>query len=211
MRAVDAVDVAPDQATGAGAATAANEQTVVQTTESGADRGEASSAGLRAWSRFGGLLYLLNVVDELGLAAAIEDDETLAARPFRWSLHQLALRLAPVELDDPAALAFAGLGPDAEPPSLDEEPPTELELAHVDVLAERIAARLRERLDRPDDPTALLLDGVCRRRAEIVADPGWIEARFSIDDTDVDLRRAALDLDPGWLPWLGAVVAFVYA
>jgi hypothetical protein len=175
------------------------------------DESEASAPDSRAWTRFGGLLYLLNVVDELELAAAIEADETLAARPFRWSLHALALRLAPVEPDDPAALAFAGLGPDAEPPSLDEEPPTDQERARVELLAQRITARLRERLDRPDDPAGLLLDGVCRRRAEIVADPGWLEARFSIDDTDVDLRRAALDLDPGWLPWLGAVVAFVYA
>jgi hypothetical protein len=26
----------------------------------------------------------------------------------------------------------------------------------------------------------------------------------------VEVRRAGLDLDPGWIPWLGAVVRFVY-
>ena len=51
---------------------------------------------------------------------------------------------------------------------------------------------------------------VRRRVAEIVVDPGWIEVRLQLEEVDVDLRRAGLDLDPGWLPWLGAVVRFVY-
>jgi hypothetical protein len=49
------------------------------------------------------------------------------------------------------------------------------------------------------------------RRAELRIDPGWIEARFDLDDVSIDVRRAGLDLDPGYLPWLGAVVRFTYA
>jgi hypothetical protein len=55
-----------------------------------------------------------------------------------------------------------------------------------------------------------LLDKVCRRRARVLADPGWIEIHFSLDDVETTLRRARLDLDPGFVPWLGVVLRFVY-
>ena len=51
---------------------------------------------------------------------------------------------------------------------------------------------------------------MCRRRGESEVDHGWVELRLPLDAVSPDLRRAGLDLDPGWLPWLGAVVRFVY-
>ena len=77
-------------------------------------------------------------------------------------------------------------------------------------VAGRIAERVRERLERPKTPPGELLDLVCRRRGELVFDPGWIELCLPADEVSVELRRAGLDLDPGWLPWLGAVVRFAY-
>ena len=64
--------------------------------------------------------------------------------------------------------------------------------------------------DWRDEPRASLLEFVCRRRAEVVADPGWFEVRLSLDEVTTEIRRAGLDLDPGYLRWLGAVVKFVY-
>ena len=69
---------------------------------------------------------------------------------------------------------------------------------------------LRSRLQRDGGSDARLLDEVCRRRARIVADPGWIEVIYSLNDVSTEYRRAALDLDPGYLPWLGIVVTFTY-
>jgi hypothetical protein len=57
---------------------------------------------------------------------------------------------------------------------------------------------------------AAMLEKVCRRPARVLADPGWIEIHFSLDDVDTTLRRARLDLDPGFVPWLGVVLRFVY-
>ena len=72
-------------------------------------------------------------------------------------------------------------------------------------LAPRVAERrARDLLDRPDRRRTRSLDVVCRRRGEIVADPGWIEVRLPLDEVSVEVRRAGLDLDPGWIPWLGA-------
>ena len=157
----------------------------------------------RASTRFGGLLFLLKLIEGSGLP-----DQILAhcpRRPFRWALHQLALALVPAEPDDPAALACAGLPPDAAPPSHGEEPPDDAEGKLIASFAERVLVALETRLEEKQ-PIAF----VCHRAAEIVADPGWIEVHLSLNDVSTSIRRAGLDLDPGYLPWLGVVVSFVY-
>ncbi len=168
---------------------------------------------VRAHTGSGGLLYLLNVVDELCLYDAVEEDPVFLARPLRWTLHQLAQRLGKVDASDPGALAFCGLGPKAVPPSRGEPAPTDDEDQALGRLVARVVQRTRERLGGALDQVgdALLLDTVCRRRAEVLADPGWLELVFSLDDVSTELRRAGLDLDPGWLPWLGVVVRFRHA
>lgn len=165
-------------------------------------------APLRYSTRFAGLLFLLPLVAELGLPA--HPPEALAERRLRWVLHQLALVLQPLEPGDPAALAFAGLPPDAELPTAAEEPPTAEERLALADTGEALVELLRVVLVEPHRPPEELLDFVCRRRAEVVGDPGWVELRFRLDDVSIELRRVGLDLDPGWVPWLGAVVRFVY-
>jgi hypothetical protein len=45
----------------------------------------------------------------------------------------------------------------------------------------------------------------------VTGSPGWLEVRLPLATVDLTIRRAGLDIDPGWLPWLGAVVRYVYA
>jgi hypothetical protein len=163
-------------------------------------------------TRAGGLLFLLHIVRELGLAETLcEEESVLAHRSLRWTLHQIARCLLPLEPQDAAALAFAGLAPDAEPPDQMDEPPSEPEQQAIAVAADAIVARLRERVGQPEEPRPTLLLQICRRRAEIVADPAWLEVCLALDDVSTSIRRAGLDLDLGWLPWLGCVVRFRYA
>lgn len=164
----------------------------------------------RAFTSFAGLLFLLGVIEDLCLPEEIIAHAALGARALLWVTHQLALALLTIEPNDPAAMAFAGLPPDARPPSEEQEAPTEIESRATDAFAARIVERLGVLLDLEDASQTGLLEFVCCRRAEIVADPGWIEVRFSIDDVATEIRRAGLDLDPGYLPWLGVVVRFVY-
>ena len=166
----------------------------------------------RGTTRAGGLLLLLNLVDALDLPGRIAGDVALGGRSLRWVLHRLASRLTPVEARDPAALAFAGLRPTDEPPQ-DATDAGELEPERIalDGLRADIVAALRHRLRRAADSDERLLAFVCVRPAEVVADPGWIEVRFSLDDVSTEIRRAGLDLDPGWLPFLGVVMRFVHA
>jgi hypothetical protein len=163
-------------------------------------------------TRAGGLLFLLHVVAELGLPETLcAEDGALAARPLRWALHALALALLPLEPRDPAALAFCGLAPGAEPPCDGEAPPSEPERAALAAAAGAVAIALRARLRRDEEPARAVLLEACRRDAELLADPAWIEVRLALEAVDVGVRRAGLDLDPGWLPWLGCVVRFTYA
>jgi hypothetical protein len=153
---------------------------------------------------------LLHLVGALGLPEQAAASGALARRPLRWVLHRLALTLVPIAADDPAALAFAGLRPGDDPPDLGEPGPDELELAAVGGFADAVAAALCDLLGEPGTDPLELLERVCRRVAEVVADPGWIEVRLDLGDVSTGIRRAGLDLDPGWLPWLGVVVRFVY-
>src|SRR5262249_21226549 len=128
----------------------------------------------------------------------------LGARPLRWVMHRLALTLLALDEADPAALAFAGLGPERELPSRGEGPETEDESAALRQAAERITAALHERVMGEPAPDAraagALLRRVARREAAIHADPGWIDVRLAIGEVDTAVRRAGLDLDPGWIP-----------
>ena len=163
-------------------------------------------------TRAGGLLFLLHIVGELGLPETLcAPGSALAGRSLRWVLHQIALCLLPLEPNDAAALAFAGLAPDADRPSHLAEPVTELEQHAIRVASDAIVARLRQRVGNLETPRAALLLQTCRRSAEVLADPAWIEVCLSLDDVSTLLRRAGLDLDLGWLPWLGCVVRFRYA
>jgi hypothetical protein len=165
----------------------------------------------RAFTRYGGLLFLLGLLEDLSLPSEMSDYAARSERSFRWMLHRVALRLTSAEADDAAVLAFAGLLPDAAPPSQGEDEPSETEAVVISSYASRITEELKVRLsDWRDVPPASLLHFICRRRAEIVADPGWFEVRFSLDDVATEIRRAGLDLDAGYLRWLGAVVKFIY-
>src|SRR5205823_4110043 len=67
---------------------------------------EADAASLpapprRHTTRFGGLLFLLRVLGELELPAALQAEGPFADRPLDWMLHRLALAIVPARPDDP--------------------------------------------------------------------------------------------------------------
>jgi hypothetical protein len=178
----------------------------------GSDKTNLDESPLRAeaWTDFGGLLFLLNIVDALNIPARALAENDLSARGYRWFQHRLALALQPLSEDDPAALAFCGLGPAEEPPSQDQPPASSAEEAVIHAFAKEIRNALSSALPEPVRAAERLMQFVCRRRALITADPGWIEARFSLADVSTEIRRTGLDLNPDYVPWLGVVVRFVY-
>ncbi len=172
--------------------------------------GLAGSPTERATSSWGGLLYLLNSAADAGLPGALGEPPFLA-RPAPWVMHRIGMALVPLEPDDPALLAFAGV-PEWEP----QPPPDDAEQLAITACARRWAAVTARRLlpggvDRSDEPTdAEVVLGIARRVAVIAQEPGWVEVRLLLDEVDLDVRRAGLDVDPGWVWWLGHVVRFRY-
>jgi len=165
-------------------------------------------------SEFGGLLYLLSLVDVLGLPDAIVAAPCFEQRPFQWVLYHLALNLIPLNELDSALLAFCGLSGEEDLPWHDQPELSDSEQQWFDQAAESLVQLLRERLAQHPDQLQQgrepLLDRVCRRQAQIISEPGWLEIVFPLDAVSTEIRRAALDLDPGYLPWLGQVVKFRY-
>ena len=164
----------------------------------------------------GGLLFFVDLADRLGLPNQLRD--SFPGCSLRFVLHQLAIMLTAVDPNDAAALAFAGLPPNSLPPSHGAEPLVGDGLAVIATARARLIMAVRERLaQRPHLEQLLALDDdalsafVCRRNARVLADPGWVEIRFSLNDVSTEIRGAGLDLDPGWVPWLGVVMRFVYA
>jgi hypothetical protein len=164
----------------------------------------------RGISRVGGLMYLLNVIGRSYGLSRNGEDPRVAHRGLRWVLHQVGMALTGADAADAAVLAFAGLPPNAPPPSAQETPATPSDREATAETGAAITRAVRGLLGR-DEPDGVLIASVCRRAAEIVAEPGLIEVRFPLDEVAIDLRRAGLDRDPGWVPWLGVVVRFTYA
>ena len=163
-----------------------------------------------AFTEFGGLLFILPLIEAIGIPGEIEDHPQLGFRPFRWVLNQFARELVNTDERDPAVMAFCGIAPDDPFPWSDEMKPAESESTVMQDWRSRIAALLKERLDIEESSDERVIDIVCRRRAQILVEPGWLEIVFSIEDISTQIRRATLDLDPGYIPWLGVVLRFRY-
>jgi hypothetical protein len=155
-----------------------------------------------------GLLFLLATAASAGVPDDVLDNPAFALRPLRWVLQGVATRLGP-PAGDPAVAAFTGLDPGLPGPWRLDPPATPAELDELDTLARRWSAATALALGRPDDP-AEVVAGMVRRPGVVSYTTGWIELRMALDQVDLDVRRAGLDLDPGWVPWLGAVLRYVY-
>lgn len=161
-------------------------------------------------SEWAGLLHLYQTAAEAGLPVAVLADDALSARPLAWVLHAIAGSLVPAAPDDPALLAFAGLLPADEPPSLAWRPASQAELDSIARHAHRWLTVTALRLLGDGDATGPTAERLLHRSGIIVAERGWIDVQMPLNTVDIDIRRAGLDIDPGWIGWLGSVVRFCY-
>ncbi len=179
--------------------------------------------GREATTEWAGLLFFLFAMRRSGVVGDMTRDPRFERYGMNWLLYRLGLSILPSDRDDPVLLVFSGLAPFGKPlgagePGMNQGPPLDIVSPLPADVEEKITGwrnRLLEMIRRliseelpPDDP---LIHKVCRRKAQIIADPGWIEVHMSHEDVSVDIRRGGLDLDPGYVPWIGAVIKFYYS
>ena len=143
-------------------------------------------------SEFGGLLFLVRALEQLGFAAFLADHPALLDSAFPARLLYAVGQRAGMPEDDPLALVLrAPAGEDSDEVTL--------------IVAWRTAVRRWcRRYPR------IGLRTLVRRHATLHVSRTHIDATFALSDLDVRVRRWALDVDPGWVPWLGRVITFTY-
>lgn len=184
-------------------------------------------------TRYGGVLYLLNVAIHLGFYPDFMQprDAGLALSP--WAFLALAAeRLAGRRLRRDAlwTLLAALDGSDADHPVFDREssppaslpPPLQPYLraqerdaptfadswpAWIDQLMPALRRRLAAALGVPPRQAGRLL---CCQSARIWFSTGRLDAHFNLNEHPIAIRLSGLDRDPGWMPSAGCDIRFFY-
>ena len=144
----------------------------------------------------GGLLYLLNLLNQPQAQSLMGDFWTQLANGWAW-LYRLGQELGLDETDSICSFITTQLGFD----SISELNELPLLPARDELLA------LTHKLYGKSEvwqPSLLKLD------AQIQFSPTHIDMYASMGAIRLPVRLVGLDINPGWLPWLGRVVQFHY-
>ncbi len=152
-----------------------------------------SATGLdgAAPTRAGGILFLLPLLEGLGLRDWLAEDEARAPVPHQ--LLRLTLERLDLATDDPA---WRLCGEEADTANA----PTR---AHARAWLGECRRALRLQV-------GVGVHALVCRPARLRLTDTHAELFFALDAVDLRLRRAGLDLDPGWVPWFARVVRFLY-
>ncbi len=180
-----------------------------------------------ATTHYGGLLFMLTLLQRLDFAAWADDLPAGAGARVAREMLALILRRLRAPPDDPAWLLTAAAGDDPAP-----DTPARAAACWGDPMLAPPrgvqAPDLREMTVQPQPAAvyARLWLSACRRWlrrragigvASLATRPAALslnathaDVHFPLNATDLRVRRAGLDFDPGWVGWFGRVVSFHY-
>jgi|GEM_PF-3816840 len=165
-------------------------------------------------TRAAGLFFLLNVMQQIGMAELISPLTSVSQFVPRVLLHlarqsgataddSVVLWLHELMRDSPAAALPQLLEPSFWPGNLAPSTHT----ATVDDLVRIWSVAIRRwcwRFVKISTSQVVLRDGL------FYVNRTDLDIALPIEAADVRIRKAGLDLNPGWLPWFGRVVRFHY-
>jgi hypothetical protein len=137
-----------------------------------------------------GLLFLVPILDRLGVAAFLDAHPELVEIDFPAHLIKFIGDRVGLRPEDSLAIEFH------------REP---AEVADLPLITWTTAVRRWCRRHARQGLHALI-----RRPGRVHISRTHLTACFDLSQLDLRLRRLALDVDPGWVPWMGRVVQFSY-
>ncbi|GAC13038.1 hypothetical protein [Aliiglaciecola lipolytica] len=161
-------------------------------------------------SEFAGLLYIINLLKrpvwQAQLVALLEHGDSPSVL-----LRALAKRLLRSVSDDPVIDVFSGEITQIQKDNKVSDPLNQKQIDALDDFVQQLKQEIIHMLgDRTPRNEQQILDWLCRRKARIDYQPGWVNVTFELDSIDTQVRAAGLDLNPDYVPWLGYVVKFYY-
>lgn len=187
------------------------------------DPAHVSTGAGAEWSAWGGLLFLVPLLERLGMTAFLSEHPALAEAGFPLHVLRDVARRLGVSPDDPILPALG------EPPSplpdvpftppaafarIAGPPPTSLQGTRgspgrspvADALtAFRVALRRTTRR-----VIRIGLRSLVARPARVAFTATHIDLGLDLRRVHLGIRRAGADIDPGYVPWLGRVIHFHY-
>lgn len=149
-----------------------------------------------AATAFGGLLFMLPLLQRLGYAAWAANLGNPTSAAVIYHLFRLILQRLRAPPDDPAwQLAYPACADDFDCA------PARVADAQRWLLTCRRWLRRQARIG---------VASLVRRPAALSITVTHADVYFRLSATDIRVRRAGLDIDPGWIPWYGKVVTFHY-
>jgi hypothetical protein len=164
-------------------------------------------------TQYGGVFYLLNLAQALGLYGDFTTPASPGIALSPWDFLALVGRaiIGPELEADPLwelLRRLAGRRAD-QPPGWDFEPPDGASLAtwlQQTILQVRASLLPALGLEDPAELGILL----CAHPARILRSPARLDINFSLAEHPLAIRRSGLDRDPGWIPAAGHYVVYHY-
>jgi hypothetical protein len=166
---------------------------------------------------FGGLFFVVPILDRLGFADHLAANPTLLESYFPGRLLWSIGARAGMAMHDPLAVALEPYDSDLGAMAacaLTDLPANARHILSSPIRSSTLTSPLTAwvaAVRRWSRRSARLgLATLVRRPARVHVSRTHLDICFELSDLDVRVRRMALDLDPGWVPWLGRVVQFHY-
>jgi hypothetical protein len=180
----------------------------------------------QAWlapTQCGGLLFLLPVLQGLGLPQWCDDDQASAAIARRILAAAVTRLRVPVEdaaweitrsqVDWPTVTAKAPAiwsGAVLRAPTSQHHIELRQALMSASTLDQQAQVWLTAARRWLRRRAGIGLASLVLRPARLGHTATHLDMHFYVNDVDMRVRRAGLDIDPGWLPWFGRIVTYHY-
>jgi hypothetical protein len=176
------------------------------------------------FSQFGGLLFLLNKLEQEDVLKRLQQPQ-FSKRSMSWCLENFCWILLPQSKGDESVNVFSGRLFDKHQNDETAQAICQEEKQLLNDIAVEFKQKIVSSLSPPSRNGSVnspmngpensadnsdLFTNLCRRKARIEAQPGWVNVFYELDSVDTTVRAAGLDLNPDYLPWLAYVVKFYY-